>query len=144
MKNLNCATFDLGAIALHRFQINTRQLKQSCVLYYSELSSFFDSWASKNREKVHMADCVLPSVPFATPLGTRGCRYVHVVYFGTLPPEIEVWAWAVVVFSELNFGLRSGEENTILNGKSMCSLKTEPRTLFEHLQGISLHVWMEE
>jgi hypothetical protein len=75
---LQCDTYDLGRIALHRFEVDAG--RGACVLYYSEVANFEEVGSTPYRTKVHLADAVSAGVPAAAPFGTRGCRYVHVLY----------------------------------------------------------------
>jgi hypothetical protein len=67
-------TYDLGAIAHHRFDV---QAAATVVLCYSEVADFRSAWATSNRRKVRMADALLDGC--GSPVGLRGCRYVHAV-----------------------------------------------------------------
>lgn len=89
--SLQCDTYDLGQIALHRFSIETRE--SSCILYYSEVSKFEEVDSTRFRAKVHLADAISAGIQGATPFGTRGCRYVHVLYSATvtIKPSIQAW-----------------------------------------------------
>jgi hypothetical protein len=88
---LHCDTYDLGQIALHRFEITTGQ--SACVLYYSEVSQFDEVATTRFRAKVHLADAIHADIPSAQLFGTRGCRYVHVIYptTGVVKPSIKAW-----------------------------------------------------
>jgi Bacterial alpha-L-rhamnosidase 6 hairpin glycosidase domain len=89
--SLQCDTYDLGQIALHRFAIETRE--SSCILYYSEVSTFEEVDSTRFRAKVRLADAIGAGIQSATPFGTRGCRYVHVLYPATVTtkPSIQTW-----------------------------------------------------
>jgi hypothetical protein len=89
--SLQCDTYDLGQIALHRFAIQTRE--SSCILYYSEVSKFEELDNTRFRAKVHLADAISAGIQSATPFGQRGCRYVHVLYPETVitKPSIQSW-----------------------------------------------------
>ena len=89
--NLQCDTYDLGQIALHRFEIETGQ--SACVLYYSEVSQFREVAATHFRAKVQLADAISAGIQIATPFGTRGCRYAHVLYpeTETIKPKLKAW-----------------------------------------------------
>jgi hypothetical protein len=88
---LQCDTYDLGQIALHRFGIETGP--SACVLYYSEVSKFEEVDTTRFRAKVQLADAISAGIPDAAPFGTRGCRYVHVLYPATdiIKPKIKAW-----------------------------------------------------
>jgi hypothetical protein len=88
--SLQCDTYDLGQIALHRFAIETKE--SSCILYYSEVSKFEELDNTRFRAKVHLADAII-GIQGAKPFGTRGCRYVHVLYpaIVTTKPSIQAW-----------------------------------------------------
>lgn len=74
---LECKTYDLGTIALHRFELSSIH---PCVLCYSEVPDFNKAWLGSNRGKVHMADgFVSKNMSIMSPFGHRGCRYVHVI-----------------------------------------------------------------
>lgn len=89
--DLQCDTYDLGQIALHRFEINT--YASACVLYYSEVANFEDVANTRFRAKVHLADAIGAEFKKAAPFGQRGCRYIHVLYPATNAsrPTIEAW-----------------------------------------------------
>jgi hypothetical protein len=53
---LRCNTYDLGQIALHRFEIETGEC--ACVLYYSEVSRFEEVDTTRFRAKVQLADAI--------------------------------------------------------------------------------------
>jgi hypothetical protein len=74
---LCCTTFDLGQIALHRFEIDTTGAVALC---YGESPGFQETWGTANRCNVHLADAAVAGAKGAAPFGTRGCRYVHVVH----------------------------------------------------------------
>lgn len=79
--NFRCETYDLGYIALHRFEVDTTN--HGVILYYSEVNSFSAATLTSNRSKVKLADAIEPnvkSIKSGSPFGTRGCRYVHVIY----------------------------------------------------------------
>jgi hypothetical protein len=88
---LRCDTFDLGQIALHRFELDSGS--SPCVLYYSEVPDFQAATSERYRAKVHLADAVQGAIQGAAPFGARGCRYVHVLYPSTAPtgPIIRSW-----------------------------------------------------
>lgn len=89
--DLKCDTYDLGQIALHRFEVKTGS--SPCVLYYSEVASFEEVASTRYRAKVQLADAISERLDKASPFGTRGCRYVHVLYAHTdqTSPVIQVW-----------------------------------------------------
>jgi hypothetical protein len=87
--SLRCRSYDLGLIALHRFEIRTPAY---AILCYSEVADFATAWATENRSKVHLADGVEAhdlgrleeqrgeqKEIWAAPFGHRGCRYLHVL-----------------------------------------------------------------
>jgi hypothetical protein len=74
---LCCTSFDLGQVALHRFEIAT---SGPAVLCYGEAPGFEETWGTANRRNVHLADAVAGPAAGAAPFGTRGCRHVHVVH----------------------------------------------------------------
>jgi hypothetical protein len=74
---LHCTTFDLGQIALHRFEISTAGPAALC---YGEAPCFEETWGTANRCKVYLADAAAAGSVGAAPFGARGCRYVHVVH----------------------------------------------------------------
>lgn len=71
-------TYDLGYIALHRFEADTKD--HGIVLYYGEVSKLEDLLTPSNRKKVKLADAISKYVNCGAPFGTRGCRYVNVIY----------------------------------------------------------------
>ncbi|HYT95025.1 MAG TPA: hypothetical protein VEL76_40285 [Gemmataceae bacterium] len=83
-----CTTFDLGQIALHRFEVSTTG---PVALVYGELPALPDTWASPSREKVRLADAISAGATAAVPYGTRGCRYVHVVHRKGEPFSLLAW-----------------------------------------------------
>jgi hypothetical protein len=85
---LCCTTYDLGQIALHRFELTT---DGPAALIYGEVPGFAETWATGNREKVHLADAVAAGSARAAPFGTRGCRYVHVVHPKGQPFALLAW-----------------------------------------------------
>ena len=89
--DLRCDTYDLGRIALHRFEVDASG--GACVLYYSEVADFEEVASTRYRAKVQLADAVSAGVPAAAPFGTRGCRYVHVLYEPDGGPGPVVRAW---------------------------------------------------
>jgi hypothetical protein len=89
--NLRCDTFDLGQIALHRFELDSGS--SPCVLYYSEVADFERATGSRHRAKVQLADAVQAAIPGAAPFGTRGCRYVHVLYPSEAATQPALRAW---------------------------------------------------
>jgi hypothetical protein len=88
---LQCDTFDLGQIALHRFELDSGS--SPCVLYYSEVADFEAATGTRYRAKVHLADAVQAAIQGAAPFGTRGCRYVHVLYPSTALTRPVIRAW---------------------------------------------------
>jgi hypothetical protein len=70
-------TYDLGAIALHRFELDAKG--SACALVYSEVPRFDDNWRTRSRSKVSLVDAVAGDAPNAALFGVRGCRYVHVL-----------------------------------------------------------------
>ncbi len=89
--DLQCDTFDLGQIALHRFELESGS--SSCVLYYSEVADFETTTVPRYRSKVHLADAIQAGVYGAAPFGTRGCRYLHVLYPSTAAARPVIRAW---------------------------------------------------
>ena len=89
---LQCSTFDLSAIALHRFEFQAHA--DPFILCYSEVPDFETAWSTSSRQKVHLADGYIPHGMCSrtlSPFGHRGCRYIHVI---TLPGKVvEVKAW---------------------------------------------------
>jgi hypothetical protein len=84
-----CVSYDLGQIALHRFELKTHQ---TCIVCYSEIADITAVWQSLNRSKVHLADAVIGEVELAAPFGVRGCRYVHLIYRkNQAPPQLQAW-----------------------------------------------------
>jgi len=73
-----CDTYDLGYIALHRFEVDTTEY--GVVMYYGEISKFEDLFTTKSRLGVKLADAVNKNIQCGAPVGTRGCRYVNVIY----------------------------------------------------------------
>jgi hypothetical protein len=88
---VRCDTFDLGQIALHRFELDSGS--SPCVLYYSEVADFEAASGSHYRAKVQLADAMQAALRQAAPFGTRGCRYVHVLYPSTAPARPVLRAW---------------------------------------------------
>ncbi|MDY6993035.1 MAG: hypothetical protein SVR94_10600 [Pseudomonadota bacterium] len=86
---LIAVSYDLGQIALHRFELKTQQ---TCILCYSEVADITAAWQSPNRSKVHLADAVIGAVELAAPFGVRGCRYIHLIYLEHQPPP-QLHAW---------------------------------------------------
>jgi hypothetical protein len=87
---LRCDTFDLGQIALHRFEVDAGSA--ACVLTYSEVGGFEAAAGTPSRAKVQMADAIAAGAGVAAPFGTRGCRYVHVVSTAGAPaPAVRAW-----------------------------------------------------
>jgi len=77
---LELTTYDLGAIALYRFEMAAPACAQrDIVLCYSEVASFDTAWQTANRRKVHLADGCAQGVALGRPFGVRGCRYLHVL-----------------------------------------------------------------
>ncbi|AYV84522.1 MAG: alpha-L-rhamnosidase [Hyperionvirus sp.] len=74
---MKVVTYDLGYIALHRFEIENNS-NSMIILAYSEVESFDKAWATKNRAKVHLADASTYN-GISRLFGCRGCRYVHVI-----------------------------------------------------------------
>jgi hypothetical protein len=70
---LECQTFDLGAIALHRFELEASATPT--LLAYSEEPDPRELW-TQGRLRVPLADASAAGLT-AQPLGQRGCRYVH-------------------------------------------------------------------
>lgn len=73
-----CDTYDLGYIALHRFEVDTKEY--GIVMYYGEVSNFEDLLNTRSRLNVKLADGIDKNMYCASPFGTRGCRYVNVIY----------------------------------------------------------------
>ena len=70
-----CTTYDLGTIALYRFEV---EKAVDLIFSYTEVSDFETAFLTPNRRKVHMADGF--SSPYLSyPFGQRGCRYLHVI-----------------------------------------------------------------
>lgn len=88
---LACDTYDLGQIALYRFEVDAGA--RSCVLFYSEVADFEAAWSSRDRRRAALADAVVAGVQYGAPFGTRGCRYVHVLYpvDSANPPNVYSW-----------------------------------------------------
>jgi hypothetical protein len=89
--DLCCDTYDLGSVALYRFEVDAG--RGACVLYYSEVAVFEDVASTPYRAKVYLADAICPRIAAAAPFGTRGCRYVHVLYEPDGGPRPAVRAW---------------------------------------------------
>ncbi|AYV78578.1 MAG: hypothetical protein Edafosvirus19_5 [Edafosvirus sp.] len=89
---MECTTFDLGMIALHRFEIINRAKSDFVILCYSEIAEFQKAWDTGNRRKVQLVDGLIKGNDIAIPFGQRGCRYLHVVTpTGDTNIEIKVW-----------------------------------------------------
>jgi hypothetical protein len=88
---LRCDTFDLGRIALHRFEVDAGPV--ACALTYSEVGDFAAAAGTSSRKKVQLADAIAAGAGVAAPFGTRGCRYVHVVWPADGPRPAAVRAW---------------------------------------------------
>jgi hypothetical protein len=87
---LAVATYDLGGIALHRFEVDAPD-SSPVLLVHSEAPAFDDAWSTPGRDRAHLADLVGAGVRRAAPFGHRGCRYVHVIVrAGSTPPEPRV------------------------------------------------------
>ncbi len=79
-----CDTYDLGRIALHRFEVDAEP--GSFTLHYGEVARFEEIASTPSRAKVRLSDAV------AAPFGTRGCRYLHVLYDPDRErPSIRAW-----------------------------------------------------
>lgn len=89
--DLRCDTLDLGQIALHRFEVDGGP--SPCVLHYSEVADFASATVPRYRAKVHLADAVEAGARGAAPFGTRGCRYVQVLYPADAAAGPVVRAW---------------------------------------------------
>ena len=74
--DLVCETYDLGLIGLHRFESGS---DRDIVLYYSEVELLDDALIPLDRGDVQSADGFRAGCVNA-PFGTRGCRYVHVIF----------------------------------------------------------------
>jgi hypothetical protein len=119
---LQCDTYDLGQIALHRFEVDAGS--SACVLYYSEVADFLDVASTRFRAKVGLADAIAPHLKAAAPFGTRGCRYVHVLYpasdsaaSGSKPGSPTVRAWRreyPLQWRSLSLAANSQQSQTIL------------------------------
>ncbi len=72
-----CTTFDLGHIALHRFEV---ECQGPLALCYGEVPELGETWVTANRRKVLLSDAFEPGVKGGAPFGTRGCRFVNVVH----------------------------------------------------------------
>jgi Bacterial alpha-L-rhamnosidase 6 hairpin glycosidase domain len=57
------------------------------------VSKFEELDNTRFRAKVHLADAICTGIQSATPFGTRGCCYVHVLYPATVitKPSMQVW-----------------------------------------------------
>ncbi|NJR64186.1 MAG: hypothetical protein HC772_00780 [Leptolyngbyaceae cyanobacterium CRU_2_3] len=76
---LQCDTYDLGQIALHRFEVDSGIIWPACFIT-AKWQIFLDVASTRFRAKVGLADAIAPHLKAAAPFGTRGCRYVHVLY----------------------------------------------------------------
>jgi len=72
---LRCRSFDLGALALHRFEVDARA--GAALLCVSEVADFAELW-SGGRAGVALVDAAAEGVAGA-PFGQRGGRYLHVL-----------------------------------------------------------------
>jgi hypothetical protein len=82
-----CTTLDLGCIALHRVEVTGGR----CLLSWSEVPGFRDTWATSNRAGVALVDAVLEGAKRAAPFGWRGGRYLHILHRAGARPEVKVW-----------------------------------------------------
>lgn len=74
-ERLKYDTYDLGYIALHKF------LLPKGLYCYTQTRSPEDEWQTSNQKKVRLADAIIGSQ--GSPIGYRGCRYLHVFYSDT-------------------------------------------------------------
>jgi hypothetical protein len=85
---LCCTSIDLGQIALHRVEVTTTGPVALC---YGEVPGFQETWGSASRFNVHLADAVAAGAVGAAPVGTRGCRHVHVVHRAGESFTLQAW-----------------------------------------------------
>ncbi len=116
--DLICETFDLGQIALYRFEIKTEN--SECVLTYSEVSSFDEAVATSSRAKVQMADAFVEEIQTGV-FGFRGCRYVHVLYeVNTTKPILKGWRreypleWKTVIADTVDYPIIEACRNNLI------------------------------
>jgi hypothetical protein len=82
-------TLDLGYIALHKFS----NLVPGYYLY-TQTADLQAEWSSSNQKKVRLADSVslVAKNQVNSPIGYRGCRYVHIFYDNEIDISgIQVW-----------------------------------------------------
>lgn len=87
--SFSCDTYDLGYIALHRFEIYAKA--QSIIMYYGEVDNFADLFNTQDRRDVKLCDGVGKSC-YGSPIGTRGCRYINIIYPTKYACDIELHA----------------------------------------------------
>lgn len=83
-----CASFDLGAIALHRVEVGPTD--GPVALCWGEVPRFEETWATSNRGDVGLVDAVAAG-PGGAPFGWRGGRYLHVLHLAGAPPPLSAW-----------------------------------------------------
>jgi len=86
-RGLRLTTYDLGAIGLHRVEVDTESAALLCI---SEVAEFAEVWGTPHRADVHMVDAIQASSRRAAPFGWRGGRYLHVLSAGPNSPRIRV------------------------------------------------------
>ncbi len=87
--DLVCQTWDLGAIAHHRFEVETDG--SACLLVYGEVPEFERTWEGK-RDRAHLADFLRAGVPQRlAPFGLRGARYVHLLAEASAQLSVHAW-----------------------------------------------------
>lgn len=84
-----CTTLDLGRIALHRVEVTSH--RGPCLLCWSEVPGFRDTWGTSNRAGVALVDGVLEGAERAAPFGWRGGRYLHVLHRSGARPDVAAW-----------------------------------------------------
>jgi hypothetical protein len=80
-------TYDLGAIGLHRVEVDTESGALLCI---SEVADFADVWGTPHRADVRLVDAIEPASLRAAAFGWRGGRYLHVLFAGRASPSIRV------------------------------------------------------
>ena len=89
--DMECKTYDLGYIGLHRFEVLNNSENKYVILCYSEVPDFTKAWDTPNRRKVQMADMFVGGNIVATSqFGQRGCRFLHVITSDS-DPKITVY-----------------------------------------------------
>lgn len=100
-KPLRYDTYDLGYLALHKF------ILPPGIYYYTQIPEFRKVWDDSNQKKVHLGDIVHT---LGSPIGYRGCRYLHVFY--ETPPDSTLFK---IFRAEYPFNWKSFEHNPLIS-----------------------------